>query len=261
VQQGAGGAFVPGGAQNVAGTCGAIVADPTQYPACPTCTGGRCVPTSQFPGAPVQLLDTCDPNTICMPDQFVAENPDVLLKPCSSLAGAEGRCTSLCIPTARNLAPFLPQDVCNADERCAPCYNPNDGSDIGLCHVGCDPGPTAPPVVFSQCCSGRGRCVPKDAVPDPPRSSLGPESCTDSNDLCVPAKIIEDPNYRFPSCVTTIAVYSNLAGVCAPDCIVNQNSLGAFLNQGNCADPGDKCVPCNDPTHNNAPTGACVQGP
>jgi hypothetical protein len=239
---------VPPGA---GGTCGTNTVDPNQYPACTTCSGGRCVPTSLLQGNPVvSLLAACDGTSACVPEQIVVQAENLLLRGCTSIAGSEGRCTSLCIPAASNLSAYLPQDVCAPTERCVPCYSPNDGADLGICGLGCDPGPTGAPYVFGTCCGGAGRCAPKSAIPPATAQNLGSESCP-SSDLCVPGAPISDPAYRFPCCSSTFG-----SGICAPACVLEQSAAGRALGQGSCASAGDKCVPCADLVQN--PTGACT---
>jgi hypothetical protein len=254
--------FVPGsgGQTNVPPGCNTQVVDPGTLPACTGCTGGRCVAKADYPGAPLNILASCDPNTVCLPDPIVATKGNVLLKQCTSVLGNEGRCTSLCIPIAQQLSGVLPQSVCSPDERCAPCFNPTDGSETGVCKVGCDPGPgPTPPILFQKCCNNRGDCVPRSNIPGAAAGNLSKLDCAGADDpVCVPSDIVKDPTYRFPACTssTTVPGVSSGPGVCIPQCIVNANSLGRFLGRGDCANPDDKCAPCNDPT--GKPTGACV---
>ncbi len=253
-----------GGLPPVGGNCNVMVVDPTPLPQCPNCQGGRCVKASDYPNAPVSQLTMCDADDICLPDALVATKGNVALAHCTSVAGAEGRCTSLCIPSAAALAGFLPQDVCASSERCAPCYSPVDGSDTGLCRIGCDPGPTQPPVLFPTCCvdkgttNARGRCVPRAVIPDgPAKQNLAKETCTGNNDpVCVPTVIIQNPSYMFPMCTSQLFIDPGKPGVCAPACIVNANPAGAALAQDDCANATDKCVPCTDPS-TGMPSGAC----
>jgi hypothetical protein len=254
-----------GGLPPIGGTCNVMVVDPTPLPACPTCQGGRCVKASDYPTAPADLLAKCsDSDSICLPDPLVATKGNVALPRCTSVAGAEGRCTSLCIPITAQLAGVLPQDTCAASDRCAPCYNPVDGSSTGICNIGCDPGPTQPPVLFPPCCvdkgttNARGRCVPRAAIPDgPAKANLAKETCSGNNDpVCVPTAVIQDPTYKFPMCTSQLFLDPGKPGVCAPACIVNANPAGAALAQDDCANKTDKCVPCTDPS-TGKPSGAC----
>jgi hypothetical protein len=240
---------VPAGA---GGNCGTNTVDPTTFPACATCTGGRCIPSNLFTPAQADLLSPCDSTSRCVPEQIVAQAQNLLLKPCSYGPGIEGRCTSLCIPSVSNVAPYLPQDVCTANERCVPCFSPADGTPTGICGVGCDSAPEGQPFVFGHCCAADGRCAPKASLPAAIASLLGPETCT-GEQLCVPAAMVENPSRRFTCCMA-----SSSSGVCAPACVTNQNAQGRFLTQGNCS-TGERCVPCANPL-TGAPTGACSDG-
>ncbi len=243
----------------VGGMCNVQVVDPSPLPPCTTCMGGRCVSPSDYPTAPASQLAKCgDGSQICLPDPLVATKGNIALPRCTSVASAEGRCTSLCLPVAASLSGVLPQDSCAPTDRCAPCYNPVDGSSTGVCNIGCDTGPTQPAVVFTQCCGGRGRCVPRAAIPDgPAKTNLAKETCTGSSDpVCVPTAIIQDPTYKFPTCTSQLFVDPGKPGVCVPKCIVDANPAGAALAQDDCADATDKCVPCTNPS-TGQPSGAC----
>lgn len=255
---GANGTTTSGTTNGVAPNCGMAVEDPTVYPACPMCNGGRCVPNAEIQADVAPLLADCDASSKCVPENLVAQGENALLKPCTSAANAEGRCISVCVPAASEQSGRLPQDVCDPGELCAPCYNPIDGSATGLCDFPCDSGPSQPPVVFDKCCAGDGLCVPRADVPEEQRDLLGPETCPANvpDPVCVPSKILTNPEFMFEPCTTTVAIYPNLPGVCAPKCIVDGDPRGPLLNQGSCALSTDKCVPCNDPS-TGMPTGAC----
>jgi hypothetical protein len=271
----AGGATVDGGESSggtsstggaVAGTggkppdplCNQKTLDPTTYPACTTCGGGHCVPKDFLDNT--DNLDACG-DGVCLPDAIIESEGHFAPKKCTSVLGNEGRCSSLCLPTARALSAILPQDVCSAEERCAPCFNPNDGAPTGICSFGCDKGPTTAPVKFSACCGGRGECVPKSAVPGNAKDNLAPETCKDDN-VCVPTKIVQDPTYRFPACAA-VAFVPGLGGfpagdgVCVPSCIVDATANGKYLVQADCQETTDKCVPCTNPL-TMGPSGACL---
>ncbi|HVU04135.1 MAG TPA: hypothetical protein VHE30_20400 [Polyangiaceae bacterium] len=232
--------------------CSGNLQDPSLLPPCSTCSGGRCVASADYPNAPASILDSCGQDMVCMPDSIVATQGNVLLPSCRSVANMEGRCASMCIPIVRSLSGVLPQGGCGPDDRCAPCYNPADGSSTGICNVGCDPGPTDAPFRFPDCCAGVGRCVPRAALPNVTGASQLPQvDCASSNDACVPTKLVTDPTYRFPSCT-----FLSQPGVCMPSCIVDQIPMGSLLQRGDCADSNDKCVLCTNPT-TGQPTGAC----
>lgn len=139
----------------------------------------------------------------CIPEGLIESMGKVLFKTCTSIAGAEGRCVPSCLNATAGLATYLPTDVCNAgSEVCGPCYDPRTGAATGACSVGCDPGPTKPPVIFQGCCpvadaggadSGKdggsantGMCVPTSLVPSAALTLFAPLSCTQPNTVCVP---------------------------------------------------------------------------
>jgi hypothetical protein len=260
-----GGSESSGGDSNSGGTgngdpeCNKKTVDPTQYPACTTCTGGHCVPKDFLENS--DNLDACG-SGVCLPDEIIEVKGYFAPKKCTSVLGNEGRCSSVCLPAARALASILPQDVCAADERCAPCFNPNDGEPTGVCGFGCDAGPTTEPILFSKCCSGLGQCVPTNAIPDAAKGNAPRETCPADN-ACIPSKIVEDPTYRFPSCKAEFffpltGPLPAGPGVCVPACIVDATQFGEFITEGDCSDPGDKCAPCIDP-RTNEPSGACLE--
>lgn len=261
-----GGSMGSGGSTGSGGgatACNAKVLDPGVFTPCNTCNGGRCVPKGDFPGTPAEYFDACGTEGICLPDNMVASKGEVALAKCSSVLGNEGRCTSLCFPAARAQSAVLPQDTCSAEERCTPCFNPVNGSPTGACDLGCDPGPTTQAILFTKCCTDRGYCVPRASIPGNAKDNLARESCTGTDDpVCVPAAIVNDPNYRFPPCESSVSPAPGTpgvpagAGVCVPDCIVNSTQFGPFINRGSCG-AGDKCVPCTNPV-NGQPSGACL---
>src|SRR6185503_857611 len=109
------------------------------------------------------------------------------------IAGAEGRCLSGCLPEIARKQALLPQGTCGEGDRCAPCTNPVDGTDTGVCGLSCDTGPTSPPVVFSKCCGGIGSCVPRAAVPADKAPRLAKDTCaTDQDLLCAPDAFLGD---------------------------------------------------------------------
>lgn len=235
------------------------------------CNTAHCVPASAVPSSvPLELLGPCaDPTTVCIPDDYTASFGKFQAKTCQSILGAEGRCISTCIPQVNGLMDALPKDVCGDNERCAPCINPNDGTDTGACTQGCDTGPSAEtksnPILFDQCANGGGRCVPKSIIPPALQSELLQLTCKSTDELCAPLQKTQNLKYNFPECTPSDGFVLLLAtpgpngqlGGCVPQWLADGNPLeGLFLLQDNCA-AGQKCAPCNDPLKGNAPTGAC----
>ena len=236
--------------------CGTNVNDPQKYPQC-SCSGSRCVPKTLVASGVANLLSTCDQG-VCVPDNIVAQGQNLQLKKCTSISGAEGRCASTCIGAVANLSGYLPQADCAQNERCAPCFSPADGTPTGICGLGCDASPTSQPVKWDACCQGAGLCAPKSALPQALAAQLGPETCKNaSTDVCVPAKPIQNPTYRFPCCTISLPNDGGtISGACAPKCIIDQGPAGTSIPRGSCG-ADEKCVPCADPISGN-PTGVCT---
>lgn len=243
--------------------------DPTNLPNCDAalCPGGgigRCVPTSLVPEETVALLADCSGTTKCVPDYAVERGGLFTAPTCESVGGYEGRCLSTCIPAVAAQIGLLPQSTCNPDERCAPCYDPFDGTDTGACSLSCDTGPANPPETFPRCCEdlGGGACVPIAVVGEGAAEDLDADECETleaDDSVCVPDVItaahLQGQLFTATSCTTNILVQvggGSAAGGCLPKCIPEVNDT-AGLAQDGC--PEDfNCVPC---TRNGTSTGAC----
>jgi hypothetical protein len=207
------------------------------------------------------LLAKCPDNSYCTPDDYLATQGEFLLKTCTSLEGAQGRCVSTCVTQVSKQVNQLPKDVCADTERCAPCWSLVDGTDTGICRLGCDTGPPANKVLYASCAAGRGVCVPQAAVPADLQGGVPQDTCA-SGHLCVPTEKAKDPLYTFPKCTPTslggvlgLANQAGQKGGCVPAYLVGSNSQ---LSVDGCAS-GDLCAPCTNPFSSpvNAPTGAC----
>jgi hypothetical protein len=251
---------------------GPPIIDAGMFPACsPACGGSHCLPASLVPSTLQALLAPCT-DGFCAPDTFIESAGKFVPKKCTSVAGAEGRCLSMCLPEVSSKSTLLPTDVCATDERCVPCYDPtsdNPTAPTGACSIGCDMA-TAPPVlltcpwkgppvidptIFPACspaCDG-SHCVPKDLVPEAERALLA--RCTGG--YCVPDPITASDNNWVPPSCTSIA---GAEGRCLTDCLPEVASQ-PLLPQSTCA-AGSKCVPCYDPTSGEptVATGACSLG-
>lgn len=235
-------------------TPSAPVLDTSKFPTCSNitgCTDGRCVPNALVPAAAASLLATCDSTTTCAPDIFVAYANQYTPPTCKSVSGFEGRCLSTCIPQVAEQVTLLPQDICKASERCAPCYDPRTGADTKACRQGCDTGPKNPPQTFTKCCGDRGSCVPKSIVPASDVAQLGTDTCTGTDILCAP-NTLSDLTYKPPTCVSL----AGLEGRCLPDCLPAIQAEKDRLPKATC-DTGDLCAPCYDPV-TGKDTGACT---
>jgi hypothetical protein len=251
--------------------------DPTQFPACsPACNGAHCVPASIVPTADQSQLASCMSNGMpgfCAPDSFIQSDGASLPATCKSVAGAEGRCLSTCLPAVAAEQDVLPQDVCAADERCTPCYNPTAAdptAPTGACSLACDKPAKPPtiincpytgppiidPTVFPECapaCAG-SHCVPASLVPAADQSQLA----TCPGGFCAPDSITSSAGEGVPATCTSVA---GSEGRCLSTCLPAIAGEASLLPQDTCA-AGEKCAPCFNPiaTDPTAPTGACTLG-
>jgi hypothetical protein len=234
----------------------------TQVAACsaPMCTGAHCIPMDQIPmGTDTTTLAKCPDGTFCTPDDYIATQGKFLVKTCTSLEGAEGRCISTCIPQVAKQIDQLPKDVCMDSERCAPCFNPIDGSDTHACTQGCDMIKNKTPVLFPKCgisamdstMTPRGLCVPKTLVPMD-QQGIPADTCA-MDHLCAPTEKVKDLKYNFPMCTPSgVAALGmkNMAGQaagCVPPYLAGMNA--SLLMMDTCS-AGDLCAPCTVPLSN-----------
>jgi hypothetical protein len=244
------------------------------FPSCSnaTCAAAHCIPSSLIPTSVDQRLlgnkGCTTAGSLCVPDELATRIGKFKFTTCRSIGGAEGRCVSTCIPQVNGLMDVLPRDTCGQNERCAPCFNPNDGTNTGACNQGCDTGPSAQtqanPYVFQKCQGTQGVCAPLAAVPKVLQTQLIQDLCP-VNHLCAPIKKTQNLKYNFPACQPQNPAVALLAGVgpngqtggCVPQFLADNNPLeGAFMGQDSCQ-VGEKCAPCNNPLRGGAMTGAC----
>jgi len=158
-----------------------------------------CVPSALVPPEAKSLLASCDGGGACIPNVFIEKNGKFVLPTCRSLYGAEGRCLTTAIPLVKSGGDLIPQDKCEAGEKCLPCFNPFDGTDTTLCKVSCDTGPAEPAKLAPRCCplqgKDRGVCVPKELLPEGAAASLVEEgACVNAQAgayVCVPQEVAQ----------------------------------------------------------------------
>jgi hypothetical protein len=245
------------------GTTGTTDAGPVAPPACPhvgapvivastlpACgaanSGAHCMPEKNVPTALAPQLSTCGTNGRCVPDKLIESGGRFVPKTCASVLGAEGRCQNMAVPSVAAQA-TLPVDVCDANERCVPCFSPLDGTPTGACTTSCDPGPKQPAKLFPSCCGGEGKCVPTSLVPQEQRASL--YACAQDS-LCVPTEHL-NPAFVPQKCSGEV-FFDDYDGVCLSDRCLDLGSTAWLLDDGNCPN-GKTCVPCHQ---NGRPTGA-----
>src|SRR5438270_4175895 len=112
--------------------------DPSTLPSCGAAVcadspNAHCVPQDKVPAnVGAQLAKCSDGGSYCVPDSFI-KSGGAAPPTCKSLNGADGVCLSVCVPQVKQYESLLPQDVCAADERCAPCVNPLNNMSSGAC--------------------------------------------------------------------------------------------------------------------------------
>ena len=248
--------------------------DPTQFPACtPACGGAHCVPAALVPAAEQSELAACGSGAtagFCAPDTVIASDNNAVPATCTSIAGAEGRCLSVCLPEVASKILVLPQATCASDERCTPCYDPTSDDPrmpTGACSVACD-SPKEPPVVlacpytgppiidpsvFPACapaCAG-AHCVPSSFIPTAQQGLLA----TCPGGFCAPDSLTSDVDKAVPETCTSVA---GSEGRCLSPCIPEIGAQASLLPQDVCP-TGLVCAPCYNPTASDptTPTGAC----
>jgi len=233
---------------------GPNVFEPTTFPAC--ASGAHCLPDALLSPSAAADLAVCSSGGRCVPDVFIRSGGRFVPPTCTAIGGAEGRCLARAIPKI-GAQTELTQSTCSSFERCAPCYNPIDGTDTGACRQSCDPGPAKAPYVFPYCCGlagyYRGRCVPTPAIPDAEEASLSRDVCSRPGDLCVPSENLATPFKPSACSAFSVAYFGNYQGVCLSNCLHFSGLQDLIVKQGSC-DAIHQCVPCQKPL--GAPTGA-----
>lgn len=199
---------------------------------------GHCYDKTKGEFDPTQLTAPgCAANELCVPDK-VLESNGTPLKSCKSIGGSPGACTSLLQQELNANKGFVPQDVCDADERCGPCIDPRTNKDSGAClpqgaHQDACTGGAGDKIEL--CCHGVGTCVGKSAVPADDVSSLGQDTCSKDTLLCAPSSLV---NGEAPKKCDVLG----LSGVCLDVCF-NSMLGGLKAVRGSC-NPEEVCIPC-----------------
>ncbi len=112
---------------------------PTVFAGCCDLGGtdrGRCIPPEALDTANDGLpQDSCATGETCVPDPWAAD-PTATMTACTTAgttgSGASGACVPDCLASLFD-ADLLAQSTCATGEVCAPCTDPGDGSDTGVC--------------------------------------------------------------------------------------------------------------------------------
>jgi hypothetical protein len=221
----------------------------------PCCSGQSvCVPKALVEAQFQSRLGhgECGEDLLCVPSGVLHAGAAPFASCGVQSTGAEGRCLPQCLPDVARWGELVQVDGCAPEQRCVPCFDPRSGAPTGACSFGSDPGPRAQAVVFANCCSGSGRCVPQGSIPSDQRSMLGVDSCTVQGNLCVPEPFVTSPDAIPARCtVEALAV----EGRCLPACLPAVARQANRLASGVCK-AGELCTPCFDPV-SGEPSGAC----
>ncbi len=192
--------------------------DKTSIPKLPACDGGAA-------------------GDVCVPDKVLAAN-GAKLRSCTFFVGNKpGACVSTLIEDIAAHANELQRDVCDEDERCAPCVSPIDGSDTHICEENgvhaeaCVGGAGAQQ---ASCCHGSGVCMSPDGVPEDQRDSLSHDVCADGT-LCAPAALVDGNPTRCHAFADP--------GVCVDVCFASELAPASAVMRSVCG-PTEVCIPC-----------------
>lgn len=218
---------------------------------------GHCYDAAKTPHA--DMFGPCpSAGQVCVPDE-VLEAGGKTLQACNSGIGEGGGCITIALVPAMDADPrarqFLKQDVCDADQICAPCINPEaNGASTGVCEPtgvrgecassapapATDGGASGKPL--PTCCShgktSGGVCIGEALIPEDQRSDAPEDTCKDG-DRCVPKALFEGK---------PVTCNSGLlgGGVCLDTCFNEMMGFAStigILGKDRCGDT-EVCVPC-----------------
>ena len=182
-------------------------------------------------------LEACDGDTVCVPNKVLAAAGSKL-KSCTFLGGKPGACIELAVPRILQFKDALQKDVCEDDERCVPCINPEDGSptpfcdDIGVYEEPCAAGGAAG--ATATCCHGAGVCMLAEVLDGDQRESLERDLCPEKR-LCVPASQADGKPVK--------CEILGADGVCIDLCFADIIKGAQIVMRSGCG-PTEVCMPC-----------------
>jgi len=212
------------------------------------CVPGGAVQGLGIPFATATALTSCEGGGKCVATAIVEQAGHVRLPQCTSIAGAEGRCVSTCMPLGTWQPDALPRDTCAASERCMPCYDPLDGRATGACALGCDRGPSESPKKLAACCGGRGQCLPPGSA-DSGSLKIPRDTC-EADAVCMPSSLVDART--IPRICESV---DGAEGRCLSTCLGKISKLPDLPSDG--CNRDEVCAPCYDPITGGA-TGACT---
>jgi len=268
--------------------------DPSSLPSCGP--GAHCFASTW--ATLNAFVAECDGGGLCIPDAILATGGEYQPKACTAFGGA-GVCLPTIFPDLDKNKAFMPQDVCAADERCAPCVSPLDKSNTGACdlHFACpnapsngsgsnsgsgsassggstgsgggddpatceyDGSPIVEPSKFPACpTSVCGSGGHCIPSAQVPPDLAGNLKACDASSFCVPDPFLEAGGDKIK--VTSCTSVNGNEGRCMSMCLPDIAAQASSLPQGAAAGcpETDACVPCFDPISGQA-TGACTSLP
>jgi hypothetical protein len=198
---------------------------------------GHCYPASKVP-IPASELEPCDaPGEVCTPDKLLVSGGGKAKSCTFFLENKPGACLSIMSKSTYENKDTLKQDTCDPDERCAPCIDPRDGKDTGVCGEGgvheadCTSGAAAD---APECCHMMGLCLAEAGIPEGARGSMPKDRCPEKM-LCAPRSQVEG---RPVKCEVLGA-----SGVCLDTCFASQFASTKVVSRSSCG-PTEICLPC-----------------
>jgi hypothetical protein len=220
---------------------------------------GHCYDKAKTPRA--EMFGACPSgNEVCVPDEVLLAGGKPL-KTCKAIIGNGGGCITMSLIPAMEADPrakqFLTKDVCDDDQICAPCINPEaNNASTGMCdptgvYGECTGGGSTPPPAadggaatkpLPACCThgtkSSGVCIGESSIPEGERDDAPQDSCSSGN-KCVPKAMVEGK---------TVTCRAGLLGkgVCLDTCfneMMGFASMIGVIGKDICADT-EICAPC-----------------
>lgn len=215
-----------------------IVPDLAKAKPCGNDGKSHCWPWSKS-DVPKEELEPCDdPAEICMPDRLLLAGGK-RAKECKWSGNEPGGCMPLAFKQLAKNAGALQTDVCEDDEKCAPCINPVDKTDTGACspagvHEKDCVGGAGDAAEVETCCARQGVCADEKGLPEDARGQMQSLGCS-SGKLCTPAAMFDG---KAKKC-ETIAGFD---GACLPKCFAPM--LRGIEGLSSDCNAFEICLPC-----------------